>query len=72
MNVETLLKFSFLPMDLWLSLYIPNKNFYQQYWQSKMATIDFNFNKPTISMGILEFLSENQKENPDVNRDVVK
>ena len=37
-----------------------------------MVPIDFDFDKPTISKGILNFLSENLKEDPDTNRDVVK
>ena len=38
----------------------------------KMAKIDFNFEKPTISKGILDFLSQNLVEDPDTNWDVVK
>ena len=39
---------------------------------AKMTKIDFNFDKPTISKGILDFLAQNLKESPDANRDVVK
>ena len=37
-----------------------------------MTHIDFNFDKPTISKGVLDFLAENLIEDPDTNRDVVK
>ena len=37
-----------------------------------MARIDFNFDKPTIGKGILDFLSENLIEDPNTNREVVK
>ena len=37
-----------------------------------MAKIDFNFEKSTISKGILDFLSEKLVEDPDTNWDVVK
>ena len=37
-----------------------------------MATVDFNFDKPTISKGIIDFLSENLIEDPNTNPNVVK
>ena len=37
-----------------------------------MARIEFNFEKPTISKGVLDFLSANLIEDPDTNWDKVK